>query len=171
MIITSIPDLSLQYDEALNLLRVEWASGQDMRTFRLSAEQLQHVARQLGVRHLLLEMNTFPDISVYDQVWLGANWMPIVVQLPLERVVLIINPHRVHNQLAIDSLISMARPFIKFDIQFFSTTVPGLHWLSNYSDRIPSLLAEWQAVHGPGQPAGPSSLTEPLPTYRPQPRT
>lgn len=170
VIITSIPDLSLQYDEALNLLRVEWASGQDMRTFRLSAEQLQRVARQLSVRHLLLDMNTFPDISVYDQVWLGANWMPIIVQLPLERVVLVINPQRVHNQLAIDSLICMSRPFIKFDIQFFSTTVPSLHWLSNYSDRIPSLLVEWQAVHGPGQPIGPSSLTEPLLTYRSQPR-
>lgn len=137
-----------------------------MRKFRSSAEQLQHVTRQLGVRHLLLDMNTFPDISVYDQVWLGANWMPIIVQLPLERVVLIINPQRVHNQLAIDSLICMSRPFIKFDIQFFSTIVPGLHWLSNYSDRIPSLLAEWQT----GQSAGPSSLTEPLPTHRPQPR-
>ena len=169
MIITSIPDLSLQYDEALSLLRVEWASGQDMRTFRLSADQLQHVAGQLGVRHMLLEMNTFPDISVYDQVWLGANWMPAMMQLPLERVVLVIHQRRVHNQLAIDSLIGMSRPFTKFDIQFFSTTVPGLHWLSNYSDRIPHLLAEWQALHGPVLPAGPSSFAEPLPAYRPQP--
>ena len=169
MIITSIPDLSLQYDEAVSLLRVEWSSGQDMRTFRLSAEQLQHVAHQLGVRHLLLEMNTFPDISVYDQVWLGANWMLAMMQLPLERVVLVINQRRVHNQLAIDSLIGMSRPFTKFDIQFFSTTVPGLHWLSNYSDRIPHLLAEWQAVHGPVLPTGPGSFAEPLPAYRPRP--
>ena len=167
VIITSIPDLSLQYDEALSLLRVEWAAGQDMRTFRLSAEQLQRLARQLMVRNILLEMNTFPDISVYDQVWMGANWMPTMVQQPLERLVLVIHPRRVHNQLAIDSLLGISRPSIKFDIQFFSTTVPGLHWLSNYSERIPALLAEWLAVHGPSGPAGPGSLAEPLPAYRP----
>ena len=167
MIITSISDLSLQYDEPLSLLRVEWASGQDMRTFRLSADQLQHVTGQLGVRNLLLEMNTFPDISVYDQVWLGANWMPGVVKLPLERVVLAIHGRRVHNQLAIDSLLALSRPFIKFDIQFFPKAVPGLHWLSDYSDRLPALLAEWEAVHGPALPPAPGIVAEPRATYLP----
>ncbi|MBF9142941.1 hypothetical protein [Hymenobacter properus] len=149
MIITSIPDLSLQYDEALSLLRVEWAAGEDMRTFRNSAEQLLQLVNQHSIRNMLLEMNTFPDISVYDQVWLGVNWMPVLVKLPLQRVVLAIHRRRVHNQLAIDSLIALFRPFIKFDIQFFSTAAPGLQWLGDYSERIPALLTEWDAVHGP----------------------
>lgn len=168
MIITSIPDLSLQYDEALGLLRVEWASGQDMRTFRLGAEQLLKLADELRVRHLLFDMNTFPDISVYDQLWLGINWMPGMVKLPLERVVLAINRRRVHNQLAIDSLIALSRPFITFDIQFFPTVLPGLHWVSDYSDRLPALLAEWDAVHGPTPPPTPGSLAEPPAFYRPR---
>ncbi|WP_310393030.1 hypothetical protein [Hymenobacter sp.] len=167
MIITTIPDLSLQYDEALSLLRVEWASGQDMRTFRTSAEQLLPLAHRLGVRHVLLEMNTFPDISVYDQVWLGAHWMPVLVQLPLKRVVLAIHRRRVHNQLAIDSLIAMSRTFIKFDIQFFSTALPGLHWLSDYSARLPAFVAEWDLVHGPGPLSGPGRPAGPL--HRPLP--
>ncbi|MDB5236255.1 MAG: hypothetical protein JWR44_3248 [Hymenobacter sp.] len=150
----------------MGLLRVEWSSGQDMRTFRASAEQLLLLLRQLGVRHMLLEMNTFPDISVYDQVWLGVNWMPILVKLPLERVVLAISRRRVHNQLAIDSLISMSRPFIKFDIQFFSTATPGLYWLSDYSDRMPALLVEWSTVYGSGLPAV-GGVAEPTSFYRP----
>lgn len=150
VIITTIPDLSLQHDEVLGLLRVEWASGQDMRTFRTSAEQFLGLARELGVRHILLDMNTFPDISVYDQVWLGVNWMPPITKLPLERVVLAISRRRVHNQLALDSLIAMSRPFIKFDIQFFSSVVPGMHWICDYSSRLPDLLKEWDAVHGLG---------------------
>ena len=166
VIITTISDLSLQHDEALGLLRVEWASGQDMRTFRASVEQLLKIAQTLAVRHLLLDMNTFPDISVYDQVWLGVHWMPTLVKLPLERVVLAISRRRVHNQLALDSLISMSRPFIKFDIQFFSAALPGLHWVCDYSDRLPSLLREWHAVHGPG-PATPGGVSEPRPLYRP----
>jgi hypothetical protein len=166
VIITSIPDLSLQYDEALSLLRVEWAAGEDMRTFRTSAELLLQLVNKHSIRNMLLEMNTFPDISVYDQVWLGVSWMPVLVKLPVERVVLAINRRRVHNQLAIDSLIALFRPFIRFDIQFFSTAQPGLHWLSDYSERIPDLLAEWDAIHSAG-PA-PGSVEEPRACYQAQ---
>jgi len=52
----------LQYDEQMNLLRIEWASGADTRTLRQSAEQLLALDRELGARNLLLNMNTFPDI-------------------------------------------------------------------------------------------------------------
>lgn len=166
MIITTISDFSLQYDQALSLLRVEWAAGQDMRTFRASTEQLLHLIQRLRVRHVLLDMNTMPDISVYDQVWLGANWTAKALSTSLERMVLVISRRRVHNQLAIDSLIALARPFIKFDIQFFSGAVPGLHWLSEYSSRLPTLLAEWDAVHGPDFPQ-PGGLSEPRSFYRP----
>jgi hypothetical protein len=165
VIITTIPDLSLQYDEALSLLRVEWAAGEDMRFFRASAEQLLQLVNQRGVRNILVEMNTFPDISVYDQVWLGVNWMPVLVKLPVERLVLAIHRRRVHNQLAIDSLIALFRPFIKFDIQFFSTAAPGLHWLSDYSSRVPALLAAWDAAHGRGSAHGGAS--EPRARYLP----
>jgi hypothetical protein len=164
VIITSIPDLSLQFDEALSLLRVEWAAGEDMRTFRTSADMLLQLVNQHRIKYMLLEMNSFPDISVYDQVWLGVNWMPVLVNLPLERVVLAIHRRRVHNQLAIDSLIALFRPFIKFDIQFFSTATPGLHWLSDYSDRIPELLNEWEEVYGYELVHG--GANEPQPTYQ-----
>jgi hypothetical protein len=163
----TITDLSLQHDEALGLLRVEWASGEDIRTFRKSAEQLLELARRLEVRLILLDMNSFPDISVYDQVWLGINWMPGLVKLPLERMVLAINRRRVHNQLAIDSLIAMSRPLIKFDIQYFLTATPGLHWLSDFSDRLPALLAEWHAVYGPEIPDTSHLMSEPEALYLP----
>ncbi|GAB3574837.1 hypothetical protein GCM10027345_09280 [Hymenobacter daeguensis] len=153
----------MQYDEALSLLRVEWSSGADMRGFRGSAEQLLHLGQRLGVRHMLLNMNTFPDISVYDQMWLGTHWLPGIMQIPLERVVLINPRHRLHNQMAIDALIALARPFIRFDIQYFPRPVAGLHWLSDYSDRLPALLAEWDAVHGPTD----HSTSEQRPQYRP----
>ena len=135
-----------------------------MRTFRAGAEQLLTIAQARAVRHLLLDMNTYPDISVYDQVWLSAHWMPALVQLPLERVVLTIGRRRVHNQLALDSLIALSRPFIKFDIQFFPAAVPGLHWLCDYSNRLPALLTEWDAVHGPS----PDRVAVPPAFYRPR---
>ena len=103
-------------------------------------------------------MNTFPDISVYDQLWLGSHWMP-GTKLPLERVVLVNHRGRVHNQMAIDSLIGLARPFIAFDIQFFPHALSGLQWLSDYSERLPALMAEWDALHGPAHQSAPGSLT------------
>lgn len=153
MIITSIPDFSLQYDEELSLLRVEWAAGDDTRNLRASALQLLRLDEELGMHNLLLNMNTFPDISVYDQVWLGGHWMPGIVKLPLQRVVLINNRHRVHNQLAIDSILALMRPFIKFDIQFFPTAASGMRWLSDFSPRFPEVMAEWNAVHAPAAEA------------------
>ncbi|MGY3088438.1 hypothetical protein ACVWYF_001471 [Hymenobacter sp. UYAg731] len=145
----------MQFDEQLSLLRIEWASGADTRTLRQSAGQLLALDRELGVRNFLLNMNTFPDISVYDQVWLGVSWMPGIMKLPLERVVLVNHRHRVHNQLAIDSLLGMFRSIIKFDIQYFPHPEAGLEWMTDHSARLPEIQAEWDAVFGPGPvPAG-----------------
>ena len=149
VIITSIPDFSLQFDVELSLLRIEWAAGDDTRTLRESATRLLALDRELAVRNLLLNMNTFPDISVYDQVWLGTHWMPGIVKLPLERVVLVNNRHRIHNQLAIESMIALVRPFIKFDIQFFPQPASGMRWLSDFSPRLPEMMAEWNALFAP----------------------
>ena len=156
----------MQYDEALGLLRVEWSSGADMRGFRSSAEELIQLGLQRGVRHLLLNMNTFPDIPVYDQIWLGKHWIPGILQMSLERVVLVNHRRRLHNQMAIDSLIALAKPFIRFDIQYFPQPVAGLHWLSDYSERLPALLAEWDAVHGPTDLPAPGTSAS-RPQYRP----
>ena len=158
MIITSIPDYSLQYDKELSLLRVEWAAGNDTRNLRASALELLRLNQVLGMQNLLLNMNTFPDISVYDQVWLGANWMPGILKLPLQRVVVVNHRHRVHNQLAIESMLALVRPFIRFDIQFFPTASSGMSWLSDFSSRLPMLMAEWAAVHAPTADGVPKSV-------------
>ena len=164
VIISTIPDFSLQFDAQLSVLRVEWAAGADMHGLRASTEELFRLCRKLGTRHWLLNMDTFPDISVYDQIWLGANWAPSILHLPLERVVLVIHRRRVHNQLAIDAILAVARPFIRFDLQYFPKPEAGLHWLSDYSERIPALLAEWDALHGPDLPAQ-SGVDEPRKQY------
>jgi hypothetical protein len=127
-----------------------------MRTFRASVEQLLGLCHQRQVRHLLLNMNAMPDISVYDQVWMSTHWMPAVMKSQLERVVLVNHRRRVHNQLAIESLIAQAQPSIRCDIQYFPQPRTGLHWLSDYSDRLPALLDEWDAVHGPNPPGTPA---------------
>lgn len=127
----------------LRLLRLEWISGTGTSTLRASATQLLLLARQLAIRSLLLDMNTVPDISVEDELWLGANWMPGIVQLPLDHLILVISTDQVHNQLAVDALHDLVQPSIRFESHYFADADSALQWLAEGTDRLPALLAEW----------------------------
>jgi len=143
LIINSIPDFRLQYDEPLGLLRLEWVSGEGTRTLRSSAARLLTLARKLAARTLLIDMNTVPNISLSDELWLGANWMPGIVQLPLEHLILTIDSNRIHNQLAIDALHDLVQPNIRFESHYFTDATSAVQWLTEGSGRLPALLAEW----------------------------
>ena len=145
LILNSIPDFRLQHDAVLGLLRLEWISEADTATLRSSAEALLGLARQLPVRILLIDMNTVPNISVEDELWLGLNWMPGIVQLPLHHLILAIDITQLHNQLAIDALHDLVQPAIRFESHYFSDADSALHWVCEGTGRLPALLAEWHA--------------------------
>lgn len=147
MIFRTIPDFCLQYDEPLAVLRMEWVAGTDMRRLRTSADQLMSLIGELGVRHLLLDMDSVPELLVADQWWLGDYWMPQLVALPLERLVLVIASNQVHNQLAVDALHDLVQPAIRFDSQYFSDSVSAMDWLTDGSERLPALEVEWANRH------------------------
>jgi len=147
VIIHTITDFYLQYDEVVNVLRVEWRSGRNIRQLRRSAGQLLLLLQQLAVRRLLIDMDSVPDLSVDDEVWLGTHWMPGLVVLPLERLVLVLDSGQTHNQLAINALHSLVQPAIRFDAQYFSDTKSAMGWLTDDSDRLPALAAEWNTRH------------------------
>lgn len=165
MIITDIKELKIQYDEQLHLLRVEWAAGRDMRRLRPALEQLSQVAIRLQVTHGLLAIDTLPDISAYDQIWLGSQWLPKTERLSLKQAVIVLSSGKVYNQQAIETLLTMNRKLVKFDFQFFSQSIAAMHWLTNESRRLPALLTEWEAAFGL---AGPEAyqITEPRAPYR-----
>jgi hypothetical protein len=165
MIITDIKELKIQYDEPLHLLRVEWAAGRDMRRLRPALEQLAQLAIRLHVTHGLLAIDTLPDISAYDQIWLGSQWLPKTERLALQQAVIVLSSGKVYNQQAIETLLSLNRRLVRFDFQFFGQPVAAMHWLTNESRRLPALLAEWEAAFGPVAPEA-HSLAEPRPPYR-----
>lgn len=152
MIINEIVELLMQYSEPLGLLRTSWAAGRDMSQFRGALTQAQAVAQRLGVRQWLLELDALPDISAYDQAWLATQWIPSLLQIPLQQVVIVLSPRRIYNHQAVEGLLLAARPFIKFDVQFFSQPVASLRWLTEYSPLVPKLLKEWDAAFGPTPP-------------------
>lgn len=156
MIFRTIPDFCLQYDKPLAVLRVEWVAGPDMHHLRTSADQLMAFVRELHIRHLLIDMDSVPELPVADQWWLGEYWMPQLVALPLERLVLVIASSQVHNQLAIDALHDLVHPAIQFDSQYFSDSVSAMDWITESSERLPALEAEWARRHEPA-PATPAT--------------
>lgn len=161
MLFRNIKGLNIQHDEALSLLRVEWVGGRQLTYLRPSLVQLQLLARQLQVSHVLLHLDALPDLPVFDQIWLGTHWMPTVLQLPLQQVVVVLHSARVYNLHAIETLLLAFRLFIKFDVQFFTQLLPGLQWLTNHSPRLPELLAEWQEGFGGSIPNGHDTLLTP----------
>lgn len=145
VILRHLPAFCLQHDAALSVLRVEWVAGGNMQDFRNGAEQVLTLVQDQAVRHLLIDMNTLPDLPVAEQLWLGEHWMPGLVASGLERLVLVIASHQVHNQLAIDFLHDLVQPAIRFDSQYFSDSAMAFGWITDDSARVPALEAEWQA--------------------------
>ena len=166
MIIEAVAELRIQYDADLSLFRTAWVPGAPNTHYRAVSERLLDVAEQYPARHYLVDMSDVPDISVYDQLWLGRHWVPRGLRLPIARIVYCNQPARIHNQLAIESLLYLSQPFIKFDVQFFSEADAALDWLSDSSPRLPALLAEWEQHFGPSPP--PDEVAEPKTPYQRQ---
>jgi len=140
-----IPNFCLQYDQVLSVLRLEWVAYSDPLQLRASASELLTLLQELVVRNLLLDMNSVPNLPLADQLWLGDHWMPALVALPLERLVLIIDSDQIHNQLAIDMLHDLVQPSIRFESQYFADMESALDWTTDSSPRLPALRAEWAA--------------------------
>ncbi len=164
MIINDIKELHIQYDEPLGLLRIEWAGGHDMRRLRPALEQLHKLAHGLQATHALLAINTLPEISAYDQIWLGSQWLPKAERLSLRQAVIVLDTKQVYNQQAIETLLVFGRQKPACDFQFFRHSATALHWLTNDSPHLPMLLAEWDSAYGPAAPAA-SAVAEPMPRY------
>jgi hypothetical protein len=164
MIISNIKEFKIQYDEPLRLLRVEWAGGHDMRRLRPALEQLHLLAHRLQATHGLLALGNLPDISAYDQIWLGSQWLPKAERLALRHMVVVLDSKQVYNQQAIETLLVFGRPQAAIDFQFFRQAAAGLQWLANDSLRLPFLFAEWADAYGPAAPLA-DEVAEPLPRY------
>lgn len=162
MLITDIKEFKIQYDEPLQLLRVEWVAGHDMRRLRPALEQLYHLAAQLQVTHALLALESLPDISAYDQIWLGSQWLPKTGRLVLKQAVIVLAHRQVYNQQAIETTLTINWPYVKTDFQFFRNSVTAMHWLTGESARLPELLDEWDEPRGAALPG----VAEPRATYR-----
>jgi hypothetical protein len=140
-----LPNFCLQIDHLLGVLLLEWVALSNPMHFRTSATQLLTLLQEQKIRHLVLDMNSVPDLPIADQLWLGEHWMPGLVALALEQLVLVIDTSRVHNQLAIDALYDLVQPAIRFSSHYFSDITSALDWLTEDSPRLPELAAEWEA--------------------------
>jgi hypothetical protein len=149
VILRHIPNFCLQFDPLFRVLLLEWVALSNPHHLRISAEQLLQLLREREVRHLVLDMNSVLDLSIADQIWLGDHWMPGLVALNLERLVLIIDSSHQHNQLAIDALYDLVQPAIRFSSHYFSDIPSALDWLTDSSLGLPALAAEWAARYQP----------------------
>ncbi|SET07779.1 hypothetical protein [Hymenobacter actinosclerus] len=154
----------LQTDAELDLLRVGYRMVAESELRRHEVTALLALAHKHAIRHLLIDMRTVPLLSVYDELWLVTNFMPDLVTLPLERLVLIVASHQTYHQLTVDSLHDLVKADIRFDAQYFDDPQTALQWLTDDSPRVPELLAEWANRPDPSSLQPPAAAsTSPLP--------
>jgi hypothetical protein len=167
MIINSIAELCVQHDEPLNLVRVAWMVGGNMRHFQQAFTQLRDLMQQLAVGRIVLELNAMPDIPVYDQMWMSTHFMPALLKLPLQQVVVVLSARRVYNQHVVEGVLAAAAMHIRFDVQFFAQPEAAMAWLTDDSLRLPALLREWAGSYGAFASPADEVAEPPAPYQRP----
>lgn len=164
MLIVSIKEFCIQYDSLLNMLRVEWVGGRNMRHFQDAFSQLVKLASELLVTRVVLDINTLPDVSVYDQLWLSKHFMPSLLQLSLQQAVVVLRNERVYNHHVVESLLADGILVDKIDVQLFTQVEAALQWITDNSPQLPQLLAEWTLAAGAG--GDDTDIAEPRLRYR-----
>ncbi|MGI4873955.1 MAG: hypothetical protein ACRYFX_22575 [Janthinobacterium lividum] len=135
----------MQCDARLRLLRVKWKKDGSASHFRDTYTQLLDLAEQLNSCRVLCELEEQPDISVYDQLWIGSYLIPRLLPLPLERLVICMSSARVYNQQVVESILDAAPASFtaRCDVQLFTQPLAALQWLTDNSPLLPEVLAEW----------------------------
>jgi len=144
MFITAIKEFRVQHDAPLDIMRIEWIGGNKMNRFRDSVGQLLKLAKEVQATRTLLDITSLADIPVFDQLWLSTHFMPVLLELPLRRVVVVISSKHVYNQHVVEGLLMAARPLIRFDVQYFTQADGGMYWLTDNTSGLRALLAEWE---------------------------
>ena len=143
MLLYNRPELHIQHDAELRLIRTGWTGAAGATGQRPCATYLANLVQSQRAEHYLMDLSQMDDISVPDQIWLSATWLPTVKTLPLKRVVVLLDENRIHNRMAVDSIVATKKVYFQFDIQYFSEPRTALRWLTDDSPRVPALLTEW----------------------------
>jgi hypothetical protein len=167
MIISTIAELCIQFNKPLDLVRVAWVAGRNMRYFQEAFTQLRGVITQLEAARVVLDLNEMPDISVYDQIWLSTTFMPALLKLPLKQVVVVLSERRIYNQQVVEGVLSASALTIRFDVQFFAQPEAAMAWLTDDSPHLPALLQEWASSRCGALTRSADEVAEPRPPYGP----
>ncbi len=144
MFISSIKEFRIQHDEQLDIMRIEWIAGKKMNRFREALGQVLKLAKEIQMTRFLLDISSLSDIPVFDQLWLSTHFMPVLLELPLRRVVVVIGSNNIYNQHVVEELLMAVRPLIRFDVQYFTQADGGMYWLTDNTSGLRALLAEWE---------------------------
>ena len=145
MLLFNRPELHIQHDAELNFIRTSWTGMTGTAYLRSCAAYLTELVQSKQAQYYLMDLSHLDDISVPDQIWLSTTLLPSVEPLPLKRVVMLLDENRIHNKMAVDSIVATEGVRFHFDIQYFNEPRTALRWLTDDSPRVPDLLAEWDA--------------------------
>ena len=144
----TLPAIRVQYSPKLSFVRFQWNPGHaDLEGLREGLTAVVQLIEYGTVASVLLDMNELPSLGLEDQFWLATHWIPRVSVPTLERAALVLPISNVYNQMAAESLLRVGRPFIHYDVQFFTDASSALGWLlSPEPIALAALEAEWEST-------------------------
>ena len=146
MILDQIDCLRVQHDQSLQLLRCQWCGGAQLHSFAQAMLYMANLVRVHGVTRVLIDVNGLPDLSMKEQLWVGAEWLPQVEAQSVQQVAFVLPLTHTYNQMVVESILEVDCRLLQFDVQFFAETSTALDWLTASSTaHMLALAAEWEA--------------------------
>jgi hypothetical protein len=146
MLLPITDSLVVQTDDALRLLRFQWAAS-SRQAVRPAFARGRDLVIEYQPTRTLVDFSGLPPIGMADEIWLARNWLPIILKQSLQHVALVFRAHHhLHNQLVFEALFWAGRRHIGFEFQLFDDSTAALHWLTGSDCAVQSLQAEWLAA-------------------------
>lgn len=156
MILAQVDYLLVQHDADSHFIRFRWLNPAQ-RQVRAALRHGRELIREHQPTRAFIDLRGMPDLSLEDELWMTAHWMPVVLTQQLRQVTVLLSPLAMHNQMAIETLIKFSRSLLRFDIQFFTDEAQGLDWLLGNSPHAQQLQAEWHQAIGAATGSAPTT--------------
>ena len=139
-------DICVQYVPEVALVRLQFRRpSATMASFQRSLQAVAQLVEQNTVAEGIIDLHGLPDLTIGQQLWVAAHWLPRIAVPAVQHAAFIIPENSLYNQMAVEALHRASRHFIHCEVQFFHNPPAALDWLLSFQDPAAqaALEQEW----------------------------
>ncbi|RFP64651.1 hypothetical protein D0N36_12885 [Hymenobacter lapidiphilus] len=142
-------DIRVQYAPPVALLRLQFRRPPaNLASFQRSLGAVAQLVEQHTVAESLIDLHGLPDLTIGQQLWLLAQWLPRVAVAAVQHVAFIIPENSLYNQMTVEALHRATRHLFHCEVQFFHHSAAALDWLLSFQNPAAqaALEQEWASA-------------------------